>query len=217
MLTGWWSHCSSSWAGSHSWAPRRHGGWFSHRARTHCGWPPGTWRQSCPVSGTCLAACGSCGWFPKGHPTPTGPQRQGVRTEMGPAQWPWFLAWAVPWLGAEQNGQKIVGHTEVRLVSEAKNTHSGGLVACRSLLLTPKFIMSSPLPLKHTFLLWSHPESSFFLHWHHFCIAPPPASNHPQGTDHWDVSTPTLAAALSPQALAWVSLTCLELLKSTAV
>lgn len=55
-LTGWWTHCSSSWGGSQSSAPRRRAGWCGHRGPTRCGWLPGTWRRSCPGSCAYTAA-----------------------------------------------------------------------------------------------------------------------------------------------------------------
>lgn len=69
--TCWWSRCSSSWAGSRSWAPRRRAAWSGRKAPTRCGWPRGTWRQSCPESSTCRGACVSCGWCPADPPVPS--------------------------------------------------------------------------------------------------------------------------------------------------
>lgn len=69
--TCWWSRCSSSWAGSRSWAPRRRAVWSDRKAPTRCGWPRGTWRQCCPESSTCRGACVSCGWCPADPPAPS--------------------------------------------------------------------------------------------------------------------------------------------------
>lgn len=68
--TCWWSRCSSSWAGSHNWAPRRRAGLSGRREPTRCGWPRGTWRPGCPESGTYWGACVSCGWYPGDLPVP---------------------------------------------------------------------------------------------------------------------------------------------------
>lgn len=69
--TCWWSRCSSSWAGSRSWVPRRRAAWSGRKGPTRCGWPRGTWRQSCPESSTCRGACVSCGWCPADPPVPS--------------------------------------------------------------------------------------------------------------------------------------------------
>lgn len=69
-LTGLWIRCSSSWAGNQNWAPRRRGAWFVHRERRHCGWPRGTWRQSCPASCAWTGADGLVCWSPAATPTP---------------------------------------------------------------------------------------------------------------------------------------------------
>lgn len=68
--TCWWSRCSSSWAGSRSWAPRRRAAWCGRRGPTRCGWLRGTWRRNCPGSRTCRGACVSCGWCPGDPPVP---------------------------------------------------------------------------------------------------------------------------------------------------
>lgn len=60
--TCWWQHCSSSWAGSHSWPPRTHGGWFGHRAPRRCGWPPSSWHRNRSVRWTCSSVCGPAGY-----------------------------------------------------------------------------------------------------------------------------------------------------------
>lgn len=69
-LTGWWIHCSSSWGGSQSSAPRRHAVWFVHRVQRHYGWPHETWRQNCPGSCAWTAAGGLVCWSRAATPAP---------------------------------------------------------------------------------------------------------------------------------------------------
>jgi len=38
--------------------------------RRRCGWPPGTWHQSCPKSCACTATCESGDLFPRATPAP---------------------------------------------------------------------------------------------------------------------------------------------------
>lgn len=68
--TCWWQHCSSSWAGSRSWPPRTHGGWFGHRAPRRCGWPPSSWHQNRSVRWTCSSVCGPAGYTLPNLPAP---------------------------------------------------------------------------------------------------------------------------------------------------
>lgn len=68
--TCWWQHCSSSWAGSRSWPPRTHGGWFGHRAPRRCGWPPSSWHQNRLVRWTCSSVCGPAGYTLPNLPAP---------------------------------------------------------------------------------------------------------------------------------------------------
>lgn len=69
-LTGLWSHCSSNWGGSRSWAPRRRGVWCARRERRRCGWPHGTWHQSCPGSCAWTGVGGLVCWSPAATPAP---------------------------------------------------------------------------------------------------------------------------------------------------
>lgn len=68
--TCWWQHCSSNWAGSHSWPPRTHGGWFGHRAPRRCGWPPSSWHRNRSVRWTCSSVCGPAGYTLPDLPAP---------------------------------------------------------------------------------------------------------------------------------------------------
>ncbi len=83
-LTGLWIRCSSSWGGNRSWAPRRRAAWFVHRERRRCGWPHGTWRQSCPGSCAWTGAGGLVCWSPAATPAPV---TEGCRVCMRKVIW----------------------------------------------------------------------------------------------------------------------------------
>ena len=72
--TYWWLHCSSSWVGSHSWAPRTRGGWYVHMAPRRCGWLHGTWHRIHAAPGTDSAVCGWDGYSQSCRQAPAGKQ-----------------------------------------------------------------------------------------------------------------------------------------------